>query len=148
MNRNYRGARARVARSGDWKPTASAGRGLVRTLVLSLCVVVCGAVVGVGPAVAGVSQFGTEGEGAGELQSPNGMAVEQESGDVYVVDVTTAGEKFGAEGEFLFAWGWGVADGHTEAPQTCTSLCFAAGRGYGVAASSTRRKAWRSTTTC
>ncbi len=34
-------------------------------------------------------------------------------------------DKFGPGGEFLFAWGWGVADGHTEALQTCTTSCFA-----------------------
>ncbi len=123
MNRYYRGVRARVARSRDWKPTTRAGRQLVRVVVLSLCIVVCGAVVGVGPAFAGVSQFGTEGEGAGELNFPNGVAVDQESGDVYLMDGLRL-EKWGSEGPFLWASGWGVADGHTEAPQTCTTLCF------------------------
>ncbi len=36
-------------------------------------------------------------------------------------------------GEFLFGWGWGVADGITGAPQRCTTSCFAgiAGAGSG-----------------
>ncbi len=123
MNRNYREARAGIARSGDWKPTPRGGRGLARALVLSLCIVAWGAVVGVGSALASVSQFGSEGEGAGQLQSPNGVAVNQESGDVYLMDGKRL-EKWGAEGPFLWASGWGVADGHTEAPQTCTTLCF------------------------
>ncbi len=107
-----------------------AGWGLVRVVLVSLCVLVCGGVVGVGPAAATVSQFGGgEGTGGGEFNSPHGIAVEQESGDVYVVDRNNARvQKFGAEGEFMFAWGWGVADGHTEAPQTCT-VCFVAGLG-------------------
>jgi hypothetical protein len=92
-------------------------------VVLSLCMVACGAVVGVGPAFAGVSRFGTEGEGAGELHSPNGVAVDQESGDVYLMDGLRL-EKWGSEGPFLWASGWGVADGHTQAPQICTTLCF------------------------
>jgi hypothetical protein len=108
-----------------------AGRGLARALVLSLCVVVCGAVAGVGPAFAAGS-FGEAGSGAGQFFEPLGIAVEQESGDVYVVDHNNARvDKFGPGGEFLLAWGWGVADGHTEALQTCTSSCFAGVRGGG-----------------
>jgi hypothetical protein len=51
------------------------------------------------------------------------VAVDQESGDVYIMDGQRL-EKWGGEGPFLWASGWGVADGHTEAPQTCTTLCF------------------------
>ncbi|HEY7831845.1 MAG TPA: hypothetical protein VIC06_14880 [Solirubrobacteraceae bacterium] len=103
-----------------------AGQGLARVVLVSLCVVVCGAVVGVAPALAVVSRFGNgEGPGAGQFREPHGVTVEQESGDVYVADKENERvDKFGPGGEFLFAWGWGVADGHTEALQRCTSVCF------------------------
>ena len=107
----------------------------VRGLLVGLLGVVCAVLVlGVGPAVAAVSQFGGEGPGAGEFGEggAQGVAVEQESGNVYVVDRrNNRVEKFGPEGEFLLGWGWGVADGHTEAPQTCTSVCFAGVYGAG-----------------
>jgi hypothetical protein len=82
--------------------------------------------VGGGVAVAAPSSFGGEGEEAGQFSGPSGVAVEQESGDVYVVDRGNRRlDKFGGAGEFLFASGWGVADGHSAAPQVCTSVCFA-----------------------
>jgi hypothetical protein len=80
-----------------------------------------------------VSRFGSEGTGAGQLsRKAFGVAVEQESGAVYVVDSGNERvDKFGPEGEFLFAWGWGVADGHTQALQRCTSVCSAGVYGGG-----------------
>jgi hypothetical protein len=79
-----------------------------------------------GPAVAAPPSFGIEGSGAGEISGePGGAAIDQESGDVYIGDRNNSRvEKFGPEGDFLLAWGWGVADGSTEALQTCTSTCF------------------------
>jgi DNA-binding beta-propeller fold protein YncE len=80
-----------------------------------------------GTAAAAVpAQFGTEGEGAGQLEEPRGIAIEQETGDVYIADRNNNRiDKFDKEGHFLLAWGWGVADGKTEALQTCTTTCFA-----------------------
>jgi DNA-binding beta-propeller fold protein YncE len=79
------------------------------------------------------ARFGTEGGGAGQFTEPRGVAVEQESGDVYVTDRNDNRiDKFGPNGEFLFAWGWGVADGTTNAPQVCTTTCFAGLRGPGA----------------
>ena len=70
--------------------------------------------------------FGVEGSGAGEMSGEtSGVAVDQENGDVYVADRNNSRvEKFNAEGQFLLAWGWGVADGHTEALQVCFTICF------------------------
>jgi len=63
--------------------------------------------------------FGSEGEGAGQFSSPRGIAVDQESGDVYIGDRENRRvDKFGPKGEFLLAWGWGVGNGAAE-PQTC-----------------------------
>jgi hypothetical protein len=85
------------------------------------------------------TQFGTEGEGAGQMQTPEGIAVEQQSGDVYVSDRhNNRVDKFGPEGEFLLGFGWGVAD-RTPAPETCgpdasppTAHCFAGVAGSGA----------------
>jgi hypothetical protein len=73
------------------------------------------------------ASFGTEGAGAGQISgSPTGITVEQESGDIYVADKENNRiDKFGPEGEFILAFGWGVADGETQALQTCTTKCFA-----------------------
>jgi hypothetical protein len=76
-------------------------------------------------ASAAVSRFGSFGEGAGQIGAPFGAAIDQDSGDLYVVDGTNSRvSKFGPEGEFLLAWGWGVED-HEELPEVCTSVCFA-----------------------
>ena len=41
-------------------------------------------------------------------------------GDVYIADRNNARiDKFGPSGEFLLAWGWGVADGKSEELQAC-----------------------------
>jgi NHL repeat len=60
--------------------------------LISLCVLV-GAMVSSAPALAARghvfgSSFGSEGAGNGQLSSPNGVAVNEETGDVYVVDVS------------------------------------------------------------
>ncbi len=80
---------------------------------------------GVSSAGAAVASFGEKGSGAGQISEPRGIAVEQESGDVYVADRNNSRiDKFGPEGAFLLAWGWAVADGATEALQVCTTTCF------------------------
>jgi hypothetical protein len=70
--------------------------------------------------------FGVEGSGAGEMSGEtSGVAVDQESGDVFIADRNNGRvEKYGPEGQFLLAWGFGVADGTTEALQVCTTTCF------------------------
>jgi hypothetical protein len=60
--------------------------------------------------------FGSAGAEAGEVSSPEGLAVDNsagpESGDVYVADTGNHRvDQFDAEGNFIRAWGWGVADG-------------------------------------
>jgi tripartite motif-containing protein 71 len=79
-----------------------------------------------------VSEFGKYGSGAGEFKEPFGIGVDQGNGDVYVVDTDNYRvEKFTSSGRFLLAWGWGVADGRTEALQTCTSKCYQGREGGG-----------------
>jgi hypothetical protein len=85
------------------------------------------------PAAAATGQFGEPGDAAGQFVEPEGVAVDQASGDVYVVDRKNQRvEKFTATGGFLTGWGWGVADGTTNALQTCTTTCFAGVQGSGA----------------
>jgi len=77
--------------------------------------------------------FASAGAGAGRVSHPAGVAVGEASGDVYVVDGGNSRvERFGAKGEFVAAWGWGVSDGKAEY-EVCTSGCKAgiAGEGEG-----------------
>jgi hypothetical protein len=80
-----------------------------------------------------VTQFGSYGTQAGQFIEPNGIAVDQNSGDLYIVDTNNGRiEKLTKEGKLLLAWGWGVANGKTQALQTCTTTCFAGSRGAGA----------------
>jgi DNA-binding beta-propeller fold protein YncE len=97
-----------------------------------LCALICVSIAGVGSAAATATPFGSEGEGAGQFISPRGVAVDQGSGDVYVVDRgNNRMDKFGPGGEFLLGWGWGVADRGTSALQACEAVCFRGTEGAG-----------------
>ena len=79
-----------------------------------------------------LSHFGSQGSGAGQFETPVGVAVDQGSGDVYVADSGNARvEKFDAQGNFIAAWGWGVADGMAQS-EVCTSNCQAGIAGSGA----------------
>jgi hypothetical protein len=79
-----------------------------------------------------VAEFGGEGEGSGDLSEPRGLAVDQESGDVYVVDRNNERvDKFTAEGEFLLTWGWAVQDGASQL-ESCAALCLGGEQGAGA----------------
>ncbi len=111
------------------------------TIVACLCGLACALAAGVVPGVAGAAQLGAtqigstesqgvpgEGESAGQLVRPAGVAVDSDpsslfSGDVYVVDrVNNRIDRFSGSGAFQLAWGWGVADGANQL-QTCTTSC-------------------------
>jgi DNA-binding beta-propeller fold protein YncE len=65
------------------------------------------------------------GSGAGQCERPEGVAVDRSNGHVYVVDKSNNRfDVFDSSGSFLFAFGWGVADGATNALQVCTTACF------------------------
>jgi hypothetical protein len=99
-------------------------RGSLSRVLVVLCVLVGVLVCGVAGAGATVSQFGSRGEGAGQFSNVSGVAVDQATGDVYLLDEGNVRvDKFSGEGSFLLAWGWGVADG-TQGLQTCTTTCY------------------------
>ncbi len=93
--------------------------------------------------------FGSAGSGAGQLalvptvymhlgeegqkvvSGGSGVAVDDETGDVYVADTGNHRvDEFEADGRFVRAWGWGVADG-LPAFETCTLACQAGVSGSG-----------------
>ncbi len=76
--------------------------------------------------------IGSDGSGAGELKTPEGVALDGQ-GDVYVADTYNQRVAvFTIRGRFVRAFGYGVATGASKL-QTCTSTCKAgiAGPGHG-----------------
>jgi tripartite motif-containing protein 71 len=79
-----------------------------------------------------LSHFGSSGSEAGELENPQGIAVDQTTHDVYVADAGNHRiEKFDESGAFIAAWGWGVLDGGAQS-EVCTGGCQAGQAGGGV----------------
>jgi len=77
--------------------------------------------------------FGEPGTEAGQFEDPSDLAVNDATGDVYVADKgNNRIDEFDADGTFVQAWGWGVADG-LPMFETCTLSCQAgiAGSGKG-----------------
>jgi hypothetical protein len=80
------------------------------------------------------------GEGAGQCGAPpsigaaeRGLAVDIEEDLLYVADETNNRiNVFEADGDFVFAFGYGVADGTTNTFQTCTTTCFKGIAGAGA----------------
>jgi hypothetical protein len=78
------------------------------------------------------SAFGSPGSGAGQVSSPQGVAVNDATGDVYVADTRNARiDEFSPSSGFVRAWGWGVADGASSF-ETCTVSCQAGVSGNGA----------------
>jgi len=107
-----------------------------------LLVVACGLVLAVlwlAPSAASAAQihvfsssFGSAGSGAGQVSSPQGVAVDDATGDVYVADTGNARvDEFDSSGNFVRAWGWGVADGASSF-ESCTTSCQAGISGSGA----------------
>jgi len=73
-----------------------------------------------------MAKWGTEGEGAGEMDFPVGIAIAaggSDAGDIYVADAGNRRvDEFGPEGKFIRTWGWGVKDGKLEF-EICTTSC-------------------------
>jgi hypothetical protein len=81
--------------------------------VIVACCVLCP--LGAGAALAAPPQFGTEGEGAGQFRRPIGIAVNEETGNVYTADEeNNRVDEFSKAGAFVRTWGFGVSDGREE----------------------------------
>jgi DNA-binding beta-propeller fold protein YncE len=81
--------------------------------------------------------LGEPGTGDGQFNDPTAIAVNEKTGDIYVVDSgNNRIERFNSKHEFISAWGWGVAAKEAEKKkagfQICTSECHP---GYGGHAS-------------
>jgi len=122
---------ARVASPRDRRQHAPDVRRtrLSRRFVAALCVLGGGlALWGTAPAFGlihrgHVFSFAIEGQATQKLSKPSGVAVNESTGDVYVVDTgNNRVERFSEKGAFMAAWGWGVSDGKEEY-EVCTSLC-------------------------
>jgi hypothetical protein len=76
---------------------------------------------------------GSPGAGAGQVQEPRGIAVDPAEDRLYVADMgNNRVDVFEASsGEFVRAFGWGVADG-ASALQTCTTICLMGLSGSGA----------------
>jgi hypothetical protein len=109
-------------------------RAMRRSPLAALVVLAGGCVFASAAASALPSSFASKGGRAGQLAGTlGGIAVDQESGDVYVADTGNLRiDKFGPEGEFILAFGWGVADGESEELQICTTTCFKGLEGSGA----------------
>ena len=78
--------------------------------------------------------FGSPGSGDGQLKEPSGVAVNEATGDIYVVDSgNNRIVRFNAAHEFVSTWGFGVKDGE-KTFEICTSGCKAgiASKGKGA----------------
>jgi hypothetical protein len=94
---------------------------------VTLCMLVCGLIFSIAPAFAakqyapGATFAGEPGGGAGQLEDPEGVAINDLSGDVYVADRgNNRVDEFENNGTFVRAWGWGVVNGGLGGVETCT----------------------------
>jgi DNA-binding beta-propeller fold protein YncE len=119
----------RRALAGQAASAAIEGSGaLPRRRVLSLLaagglLILLGALSLLAAPVSADTSFGEEGNQAGVVPVPEGIAVDPADSDLYVADQRNQRiDKFDPTQSSLFAFGWGVADG-AEAQQTCTLTC-------------------------
>jgi len=100
-----------------------------------LCALICVLLTCVGSAAA-ATEFGEEGEHAGQFRNLAGVAINQATGHVYLGDDGNQRiDSFGASGNWLMAWGWDVdEESPAEELQTCTALCQAGRPGSGAGA--------------
>ncbi|MGA9567348.1 MAG: hypothetical protein WBS19_17620 [Candidatus Korobacteraceae bacterium] len=72
---------------------------------------------------AAAAEWGSSGQGAGQMNEPSALAVEETTGRVYVADkANDRVDEFEANGTFVRAWGWGVSDGQAKF-EVCTTTC-------------------------
>jgi hypothetical protein len=138
--------RALVAATAGPNEEESNVRKAFQALCTMVTLAVALAVILAAPALASYthvfsSSIGEPGTGDGQMEllartpvrGGSSVAVNSSTHDVYVADTGNHRvDEFSASGVFIRAWGWGVADGTTEALQTCTSGCHAGVAGAGA----------------
>jgi NHL repeat len=110
-------------------------RGLINTLPKLAIAALCTVLFALLPAYASADAvIGTPGTGAGQVDDPHALAVDTTDGLLYVADSKNNRiDVFDADtGAFIRAFGWGVADGTTNALQVCTASCFKGIAGTGA----------------
>src|SRR5262245_51026387 len=128
---HVRGGRARTGISIGRRCRARVGRARMTMAA------VCASTLALGVATAHavlvpLGTFGSQGSGAGQFQTPVGVAVAPTNGAVYVADSGNARvQKFDANGNFVAAFGWGVTDGQAQS-EVCTANCQARIPGSGA----------------
>jgi NHL repeat-containing protein len=115
------------------KAYAEAGRLLIGLVLAMGVLFVCAH-----PARADLS-FGSAGSGAGQTSGPQGIAVDNSTGDVFVADTGNKRiDVFAEGGSFLRAFGWDVApegapgDTASDRLEICTTACQAGSAGAGA----------------
>src|SRR4051812_39570914 len=105
-----RGHRSKARAAGT---AVRARRLLAGLMVTGLCLLT------LAPTASADKLISEAGEGAGKTLKPQGLAVDFETGRLYVADSGNHRvDAFDKNGTFEMAWGWGVADGNAE-PQSC-----------------------------
>ncbi len=111
---------------------------------VGLCLFALVAMLGLGTSPAGavgpapetenfIAELGESGSAAGQFSSPGNIAANSTTGHIYIADSGNARiSEFTPWGNFVRAFGWGVADGTSEALQTCTTICFKGLEGTGA----------------
>jgi DNA-binding beta-propeller fold protein YncE len=90
---------------------------------VSLAAAILALVALAAPAVSSATVIAAPGEGAGQVKEPGGLAVNRETGRLYVADKgNNRIDVFASSGAFEKAFGWGVRDGAPEF-QFCTTAC-------------------------
>jgi hypothetical protein len=101
--------------------------------IVSLCILAASASAAIGGEL---TRFGGLGSGPGEFGAGAqgaGMDADPNSGHLFIADQGNKRiDEFTAWGEFVKAWGYGVADDSSSELQTCTSTCFAGDPGSGA----------------
>jgi hypothetical protein len=115
---------------------ASAVRRRLFLITAFVCIAACATAALPGKATAAppafLTQFGNTGSAAGETTNPRGVATDPTTGHVFVAEITNRRiSEFTAWGQFVKAWGWGVADGSASL-QTCTATCLPGIAGAGA----------------
>jgi NHL repeat/WD40-like Beta Propeller Repeat len=100
--------------------------GIARWVAFATGLVLFAGILAAAPVALGAPAvtFAAPGPGAGQVEYPHGVAVDQSNGTVYVADANERVDEFESAGHFLRAFGWGVLNGAAEL-QVCTTVCEA-----------------------